>query len=855
MLRICNAPDDSKFHALIDTGALITGMSNFEVAQFLLNNGLAWCEGVVFLDSYDRKMVLVRSTRRVLKMAQCGIPPEKRFAFYDQVHTTGMDIQHALNACAILTLSKDMVFRDYAQGAYRMRGINKGQTIHLLLIPEVCDLISRELMKVGKHSKITSFVPTLGDSDYFNSRNVNLSDHAIQDILIDINAWLVINSMRSERVQFHQLCLQNISNIWRKSAYATLLKSYTKFSVESVLPSNSDESKALELFCEPIDFSLEVTTPTVTPFIENIKNKVRSHSEFVLDQCQHPVVKEILGLLDSSQSSLVDESEEDRSRLLHSEMIQEREQEKEQQTEVEAEQEIEIEKYVDLAYSRENDEQIPWNFESLATEVFTKEIDGSLKPVGHPTQFYAASEFKLVKRNPLNFPHHMLISNNYFDPRWSGARRIKNVVMILDWIPKQENLQEVPMNLHPLTEAQDRNLRTALLLFGLRGKSCLNFSEFSQILKSAGQMESTFIDCAFSLCHPSLLDDELCVSVDAAYSLLVSGNLSPISDGRRLVAISLAEAETLRRILHIRNERACVNNQNVWTINGFDIMLSLRCVPGGNIVIDQSCNALPSLQQSSYTTVSAFEAFRYFNCDMYFNENSLNALLRSLHHTSKRERRQFFKNILMCRRRLNKKWMTSPISKLFVLSDQFGMLKQRALAVALRNRIQLKGLLLYDAFCKFNYSGNGYLTPGEVWGGFEFLGIDCSPHDILDFFNAADIDKDGLLNFRDFLESLQEQDSLEQAQIGLEESVYSPSDGGNEDLIMPDPMPIQRQVSLTPVSPKGQDELENLRLQQKQAEELEDLEASRMEDETEQRIKDELEVFFFCLIYGILTLG
>jgi hypothetical protein len=83
--RICNAPDESKFHALIDTGALITGMTNLEVAQFLLNNGLSWCEGVVFLDSYDRKMVLVRSTRRVLKMTQCGIPPEKRFAFYDQV--------------------------------------------------------------------------------------------------------------------------------------------------------------------------------------------------------------------------------------------------------------------------------------------------------------------------------------------------------------------------------------------------------------------------------------------------------------------------------------------------------------------------------------------------------------------------------------------------------------------------------------------------------------------------------------------------------------------------------------------------------------------------------------------------
>ena len=52
-----------------------------------------------------------------------------------QVHTTGMDIKQAVDACAALTLGKDMVFRDYAQGAFRMRGIGRGQTICLLITP------------------------------------------------------------------------------------------------------------------------------------------------------------------------------------------------------------------------------------------------------------------------------------------------------------------------------------------------------------------------------------------------------------------------------------------------------------------------------------------------------------------------------------------------------------------------------------------------------------------------------------------------------------------------------------------------------------------------------------------------
>ena len=98
----------SHVHALIDTGALITGMSNLDVARYLLDRLDHSFAGVVFLDELDRKMILVRATGHVVPLATSGIPVESRFAFYDQIHTTGMDIQHRLNACAVLTLGKDM---------------------------------------------------------------------------------------------------------------------------------------------------------------------------------------------------------------------------------------------------------------------------------------------------------------------------------------------------------------------------------------------------------------------------------------------------------------------------------------------------------------------------------------------------------------------------------------------------------------------------------------------------------------------------------------------------------------------------------------------------------------------------
>jgi hypothetical protein len=78
------------YHALIDTGALITGMSNLEVAQYLLKHGLADFDSVVFLDEDDKKQMLIRNGMRVVPMAQSTVSEENRFTFFDQIHTTGI---------------------------------------------------------------------------------------------------------------------------------------------------------------------------------------------------------------------------------------------------------------------------------------------------------------------------------------------------------------------------------------------------------------------------------------------------------------------------------------------------------------------------------------------------------------------------------------------------------------------------------------------------------------------------------------------------------------------------------------------------------------------------------------------
>ena len=136
------------YHTLIDTGALITGMTNLQVARYLLTHGLAGMEGVVFLDEKDRKVILLRAGMRVLSLAGCGVAPHRRFTFFDQVHSTGVDVQQTLSARAAMTLGKDMTFRDFAQGAFRMRAVGSGQTITLLITPQVAHLVRAEVARM-----------------------------------------------------------------------------------------------------------------------------------------------------------------------------------------------------------------------------------------------------------------------------------------------------------------------------------------------------------------------------------------------------------------------------------------------------------------------------------------------------------------------------------------------------------------------------------------------------------------------------------------------------------------------------------------------------------------------------------
>lgn len=168
------------------------------------------------------------------------------------------------------------------QGAFRMRGIGKGQTVTMMMVPEVKALIERTLNPAGDGGP---------EEEKEQPR-----------VLCDIATWLFVNSVKSEKVQvrtlsaptrrpipagqcchdrrsavFHvcvlmerfdcfpqadMLAMQCIKNVWRKPAYRSLLASGG---------TGGDAVGALNAWREPMDLNVPNRIPSNNDFVAKIE--------------------------------------------------------------------------------------------------------------------------------------------------------------------------------------------------------------------------------------------------------------------------------------------------------------------------------------------------------------------------------------------------------------------------------------------------------------------------------------------------------------------------------------------------------------------------------------------------------
>jgi hypothetical protein len=802
-----------RFNALIDAGALITGYSNQQVAEELLKRGLNWCEGVIFLDNQDRQQVLVRATNRVISADQCGVPLDKRFAFYDQIHTTGIDIKHVVNATAVITLGKDNVFRDYVQGAFRMRGIGNGQKIHVFIIPEVMELIeqTKAAASVAKQEEVDVVAPLAEDdiltipSEFDNlggpvygftgsserpslevhetesaqsSSNSALSTHSSvgvdNSVLKDIVAWLVVQSMRSEQTQWSMLCIQNIANIYRKPAFDVLLQSAHILVAGGLMNSPIDASSAdkklllspksaLAVFEETIDFSLEATVPDPIPFATKLTIMREENQAFILTEEAEQDAEKVMA--DVASHSM----EEAGANKFEAE--QEREQEQEQQKEVQArrDQQIEIEKFVDREYSRNEEKPTPWHISALLNAPSSTD---------HP--FYPLSSFALRHQDPVSMPSQMYCSKNYFNPKWTGLRRIKNVIMVMEWSPSIDALRLLDSQEHSqrklaMTEERMRTFEKSFRMIS-QDKDFVTRQEFELLVRALTDSKPS------ERVITKLLENEneQNLTFDRVVALFQSGRIHPAYASRHYVAVSLAEAETLRRILHVKRDVPLIGKAQVAL--RYSPLPSQGSSKAGDcgVIFDSTPAWKRGTNATAIEAAEVHNAFRYFDGDMHYSDDRLSALIRGLQRSLPSDREKFFTTTVGVRRRLERKWQETPLSKVFTLVDDLAMLKQRAQAIFIREALKKINLKKWEAFnYLFDSDGNGLISGAELYGALMFLkmpGVDAD--EVVDFMDANDMNRDNCLDYKEFADAITDIDRIKEDD---EEEEAEEGDDANEE--------------------------------------------------------------------------
>jgi hypothetical protein len=226
-------------------------------------------------------------------------------------------------------------------------------------------------------------------------------------------------------------------------------------------------------------------------------------------------------------------------------------------------------------------------------------------------------------------------------------------------------VEEVQME---LTEDQEKALAKAHTLLGFEGMAMgkphhLTRRDLSNAISAA--IDQTPSEEMLDTIMNKFSADKQFLTFSEFRTLMTGGTLYPEHKGRNWVALSLAEAETIRRILHNRQRR--VNGQQQPLIRNATTEVALRyslmngpnssLAGDGGVVLDASRTWLDrGSAATAYEAAKAHNSFRFFDCDMHFAPSALNVLIKVV-HGSIYDRERFFHATVGCRRRMERKVM------------------------------------------------------------------------------------------------------------------------------------------------------------------------------------------------------
>jgi hypothetical protein len=576
-----------------------------------------------------------------------------------------MDIKQHNQAKAMITVGKDTTFRDFAQGAYRMRAFAKGlpQTLEICLVPEVLGLIRKE---VGQEA--------LGKEPAMHEQSmVQLNQMALDAVA----AWLLLNQIRLESKQMLQLCVQNIDGVTRRTALARLL----------ALKKSSEGRAALaltEAFTEDVNVCIPTTVPIAKTFVATLQDRVQENATVVsVDDAGSACIKVMLQLAkDQTERKNTQHEQEAGARAWARKDLdaaQTRTQEKEQQLEQEKQKQREIEREASpwKATTRDNEAPVVWHLNDLLDK-------------DQPSAFYNVSRFKLrsrpgedlgqgeatgdllvdvKKRAPTVYLSENFASSKFTSPR---ARRLRSLYTVLQWKNKKGTKQH-----------------------GLDRTAALSLLEAATVRRAGGE----------SAKYP----EHLRLTVLPKSSILVGADVDLSFFNSATEIVVARQRKSARRKKHhdkyngspqdeYQGERKTSDAPNLLAVRATASLLSAQSNPGVQLL-------------------------RYFDCQVSYSEAEGSSLLSTLASVAPTKRQQFFTSTIMSKRRDQNKWAGTTLAPYMQLNSYNDLMNVRQLKQSILHVMEKRGLnptdlsRLIDADKNLSLSIDeivAYLSTGEM---------------------------------------------------------------------------------------------------------------------------------------------
>jgi hypothetical protein len=140
--------------SIIDQGGFLRGRDNQEVAEAMRSHFLGKDSEIDQLIFYDAKhQIQLMEAQAVRPYVKHETDRMKTGAYWDMQHTTGSDLKVHPQTAAVLTISKFSILRDLLQSAWRLRELDRDQSVTLMITRDDLQIMSKLLVEVHGNSQ------------------------------------------------------------------------------------------------------------------------------------------------------------------------------------------------------------------------------------------------------------------------------------------------------------------------------------------------------------------------------------------------------------------------------------------------------------------------------------------------------------------------------------------------------------------------------------------------------------------------------------------------------------------------------------------------------------------------------